>query len=76
MPAYVEDAQRWQAEFGVRVRELRASAGLGQMRLAEVAGLHPTYVSSLERGQRNASLVNIHKIARALSVQPAQLLDG
>jgi transcriptional regulator with XRE-family HTH domain len=56
------------AEFGSRVRELRLARGISQERLAELAELHRTYVSSLERGQRNVSLENIHALARALGV--------
>jgi transcriptional regulator with XRE-family HTH domain len=61
------------AEFGRRVRELRQAQGLSQERLAEIAELHRTYVSSLERGQRNVSLENIHALARALGVAPREL---
>lgn len=62
--------------FGCRVRELREARGLSQEKLAELAGLHRTYVSSLERGQRNVGLDNIHAIARALDVPPSELLKG
>ena len=59
--------------FGHRVRDLRQARGLSQEKLAELAGVHRTYVSSLERGQRNVGLVNILAIAAALDV-PASLL--
>jgi transcriptional regulator with XRE-family HTH domain len=49
--------------------------GLSQEQLAERAGLHRTYVSSLERGQRNVGLDNIHAIAEALGVRPSQLFE-
>lgn len=75
MSAEAQQADRWQASFGARLRELRLAAGFSQMELAEAAGLHPTYVSSVERGRRNISLVNIHMLARALTVHPARLLD-
>ncbi|WP_078861554.1 helix-turn-helix domain-containing protein [Streptomyces sp. NRRL F-5650] len=68
--------QRQRAAFGHRVREHRLSAGLSQEELAEKAGIHRTYVSSLERGQRNVSLDNIIALARALKVDAAQLLEG
>jgi transcriptional regulator with XRE-family HTH domain len=68
------DSER--AAFGARVRALRLQKGLSQEQLAERAGLHRTYVSSLERGQRNVGLDNIHIIARALDVHPSQLFEG
>ncbi|WP_206503857.1 helix-turn-helix domain-containing protein [Streptomyces chrestomyceticus] len=68
--------QRQREAFGRRVRERRLSAGLSQEELAEAAGIHRTYVSSLERGQRNVSLDNIIALARALKVAAAQLLEG
>jgi transcriptional regulator with XRE-family HTH domain len=52
---------------------MRLARGLSQERLAELAGLHRTYISSLERGQRNVSLDNIHALADALAVRPADL---
>ena len=54
--------------FGFRLRELRSLRGISQEELAFRAGLHRTYVSSVERGQRNASLVNIEKLASALEI--------
>ncbi|URN14976.1 MULTISPECIES: helix-turn-helix domain-containing protein [Streptomyces] len=68
--------QRQREAFGHRVREHRLSAGLSQEELAEAAGIHRTYVSSLERGQRNVSLDNIIALARALEIDAAQLLKG
>lgn len=60
-------------EFGRRVRELRQARGISQERLAEIAEMHRTYVSSLERGQRNVSLENIHALADALGVAVREL---
>ncbi|MBO7940729.1 helix-turn-helix transcriptional regulator [Streptomyces sp. S9] len=68
--------QRQREAFGQRVREHRLSAGLSQEELAEAAGIHRTYLSSLERGQRNVSLDNIIAVARALKVDVAQLFEG
>jgi transcriptional regulator with XRE-family HTH domain len=63
------------AAFGARVRELRLARGLSQERLAELAGLHRTYVSSLERGRRNVGLDNILDLAAALDVPAARLFQ-
>jgi transcriptional regulator with XRE-family HTH domain len=60
--------------FAANVRRLRASAGLSQEALAERAGLHRTYVSSIERGERNLTLENIFRLAEALGVDPRELL--
>jgi transcriptional regulator with XRE-family HTH domain len=61
-------------KFGERVRELRTKRGLSQEQLAESSGLHRTYISSLELGKRNVSLINIHALAKALGVSPDKLL--
>ncbi len=63
-------------KFGVRLRELRLARHLSQEALAEAAGLDRTYVSSCERGKRNVSLENIHRLAAALRVRPDQLFKA
>lgn len=60
--------------FGDRLKEVRQAAGVSQERLAELAGLHRTYVSTVERGLRNISLLNIQKLAEALDVSLADLM--
>lgn len=62
--------------FGRRVRARRLEIGLSQEVLAEAAGLHRTYVGSVERGERNIALVNIVRLAGALGVDPAELVAG
>jgi transcriptional regulator with XRE-family HTH domain len=59
---------RYLAEFGASVTALRLQRGLSQEQLARKTGMHRTYISGVERGQRNISLVNIHRIAEALDV--------
>lgn len=56
------------------IRRVRAQKGFSQEKLADVAGLHRTYVGSVERCERNISLDNIGKLAVALGVEPASLL--
>lgn len=60
--------------FGRKLRSVRRSKGVSQERLAALAGLHRTYVSSVERGERNISLVNIDRLAAALDVSLRDLM--
>jgi transcriptional regulator with XRE-family HTH domain len=62
--------------FGERVRARREQLGLSQEELASRAGLHRTYVGSVERGERNISLENIHRLAKALGVDAGQLVSA
>ena len=61
------------SRFGSRLRQLREERGYSQELLAERAGLHRNYVGGVERGERNVALENIVKLAKALSVKPADL---
>jgi transcriptional regulator with XRE-family HTH domain len=63
-------------KFGHQVRGARLARGLSQEALAHEAGLHRTYVGSIERGERNVSLQNILRLARALKTTPSNLLEG
>ena len=62
--------------FGQRLRQLRRARGWSQEELAFRAGLHRTYVSSTERGQRNVALVNLEKLSKALEVEMAEMFRG
>lgn len=53
---------------GRRVRELRKTIGISQEELADMVGLDRTYITSVECGKRNISIVNIEKLANALKV--------
>lgn len=62
-------------QLGFNMRRLREAQGYTQEGFAELAGLHRTYVSDLERGTRNPTITVVMKVARALGVKPGQLLD-
>jgi transcriptional regulator with XRE-family HTH domain len=59
--------------FGDRVRALRNDRGWSQEALADRAGLHRTYIGSVERAEQNVSLVNIERLAATLGVSLAEL---
>ena len=61
-------------KFGNKVREARVSLGISQEELALRSDLHRTYIGSVERGERNITLVNAEKIALALDTQLYKLL--
>jgi len=77
-----------QRQLGRAVKEIRARQGLTQEQVASASGLHPTYVSDIERGARNPSWeamtrlargmgVAIHEIARAYDdAEPSSTVDG
>lgn len=61
--------------FGSAVRARRIAAGLSQEKLAESAGLHPTYISMVERGVRNPTLDASARIAAALKAKLSTLIE-
>lgn len=56
--------------FGQAMRHHRRASGLSQEALAELCGLHRTYVGGIERGERNLGLLNIYTICNALDIEP------
>ena len=59
--------------LGLAVRELRTSKGLSQEELADRSGLHPTYISGIERGLRNPTWRSIGRVCEALEVKLSEL---
>lgn len=60
--------------FGSAVRTRRLELDFSQEDLAERSGLHRTYIGGIERGERNISLINVLRLAKALEVTPSDLM--
>lgn len=60
---------------GNRIKDLRTKSGLSQEKLAFACELDRTYIGSVERGERNISIINLNKIAKALDVPLSDLLN-
>lgn len=64
-----------QQAFGQAVKSIRMEKGISQEKLAELVDLHRTYISDIERGGRNVSLVNIYRIAEGLDVKVFEIFQ-
>jgi len=64
------------SSLGLNVRQKREARELTQEKLAEGSGLDPTYISGIETGKRNPGIRNVVRIAKALGVKAATLLEG
>lgn len=71
----VSNSPKARISFGKNIRREREKRSLSQEELAEVAGLHRTYIGSIERGERNVSIDNIERLANALGVRISKLLE-
>lgn len=63
-------------QLGDRIREARKRMGISQEQLAHLSGMHRTYVSSVERGERNISVLNLLSIAGVLGVDAGDIVTG
>ena len=61
-------------KLGKRIKDLRVEQGFSQEELASKSLLHRTYISDIERGERNVSIENVERIAKALDITPSELL--
>lgn len=61
--------------IGQRIRNYRIQKNLSQEQLSELANCHPTYIGQLERGEKNATLESIQKVAQALNIPLSQLFE-
>jgi transcriptional regulator with XRE-family HTH domain len=66
--------REYMKRFAGRLRELRSNAGMSQEQLAHAAGLHRTHISLIERNRRLVRLETVIRLARALELQPADLM--
>jgi transcriptional regulator with XRE-family HTH domain len=70
----VDGAEAINKRFGVELRRIRSEAGLSVRGLARICGRSPSWVTRLEQGEREAGLVSIVHLARALHVDVAELV--
>jgi len=63
-------------KFGKKIREVRTKKGLSQEALADIANVHRTYIGMVERAEKNITLLNIHKLSKALKIDIKELFDG
>ncbi len=61
--------------LGKNIKKHRINANLTQKNLAQIVGIHPTYVGKLEAGKNNPSLILMFKIARAMKIKLVDILD-
>lgn len=61
--------------FGTAVREIRREVGISQEELAHLSGIDRSYLGAIERGEQNTGLIHISKIALALGVRVAELME-
>lgn len=62
-------------ELGSRIRRLRKEHGWSQLMLAEVVGVHRSFIAEMETGKRNISILNLQAVAKALGVSLSRLLS-
>lgn len=62
-------------KFGKKLKVLRVERDLTQLELAEILDMSPNFVGMIERGERNTTVENVYKIARALNIKPTTLFE-
>jgi transcriptional regulator with XRE-family HTH domain len=72
---YSKDEKAFLKQIGNRIKEFRIEADLSQEKLAFESELDRTYIGSVERGERNISIINLRKISKALKLKPTDLLN-
>lgn len=72
--SYSNEEKELLTKVGNRIRALRLKSGLSQEKLAFASNLDRTYIGSVERGERNISIINLNKISTALNINSFELL--
>ncbi len=62
--------------LGKRIKEMRSERSISQEELAELAGVHRTYVGMIERGEKNVTILTAHKISTALEISISEFFKG
>ena len=62
-------------KFGKRLKALRLDHHLTRLELAEILDMSPNFIGMIERGERNTTVENVFKIARALNIKPSNLFE-
>lgn len=75
MSPYSEQDQEYLRKIGLRIRDLHLKIDYSQDRLAFESGLDRTYVGSVERGERNLSLINLRRLAIILKANPNDIIE-
>jgi len=75
MDEFLKNREKYLLLFGAAIKHNRMALGLSQEEFAFRCGLHRTYIGSVERGERNVSLINILRICKALGCEPKDLIS-
>ncbi len=72
--AYSEEEKKFLRDLGNTIKHYRTLSDLSQEKLAFASNLDRTYIGSVERGERNISVINLNKIATSLNLKPSELM--
>ena len=73
--SYTDEEKELLRKVGENIRQYRTGAGFSQERLSFESNLDRTYIGSVERGERNISIINLSKLAKALNVSISNLIE-
>lgn len=76
MASYTSEERAFLQQIGSKIKDIRSERGLSQEQLSFDADLDRTYIGSVERGERNISIINLNKIAKALNFQISEFFKN